>query len=402
MKHTSLLLVGVVVLGAAGGGIWLAQQDRAHRHTLTRQTDNAGAVYYTCTMHPQVRQNEPGNCPICGMKLVRVQTTAPGAAGAAPSSVEVGAAMVQNLGLRTAQVTRGAHASALRAVGSVMVDQTRVVAVQSRSAGFIEQLDVRAEGELVHRGQRLAALYAPEILAAQEELQLARRSGDGPLAAAAEARLQRLGAIPASGAVPRQTALLSPTDGVVLELLARENEQIAPGMPLMKIADLSKVWIEIEVPEAQSAQLHLDQPAQVLSNLPGSTKIDARLAYIYPQLQAQTRTLRARLEVDNPGLRLRPGMYVDVLLAAAPGEDALWIPSEAVIRTGTRELVMLAEAAGAYRPAQVRIGREAGGFSEVIEGLAEQESVVVSGQFLLDSEASLRGVAVRALAEPTP
>lgn len=403
MKRTTLILLSTaVILSSAGGGVWLAQHDRAHRHTLARKTDVAGAVYYTCSMHPQVRQNEPGNCPICGMTLTRVQEAAATTADTRPTSVQVGAAMVQNLGLRTAQATRGTHASALRAVGSVMVDQTRVVAVQSRSAGFIEQLEVRAEGEIVRRGQRLAALYAPEILAAQEELQLARRSGDDTLAAAAETRLRRLGASPASGTVPRQTALLSPSDGVVLELLARENEQIAPGMPLMKIADLSRVWIEIEVPEAQSAQLRPGQPAQVLTSLPGAAKIDAALAYVYPQLQSQTRTLRARLEVDNPGLRLRPGMYVDVVLADASGEDALWIPSEAVIRTGARELVMLAEAGGRYRPAQVRIGRQAGGYSEVIEGLEEQESVVVSGQFLLDSEASLRGVAVRELQEHAP
>lgn len=404
MKRSTLILIGVLAAtGGAGAGWWLVQPPAPHRHTLTRQTDAAGAIYYSCPMHPQVRQDGPGNCPICGMKLARVQAPeAPAAAQHVPEHVQVSAAMVQNLGLRVEVVTRGAHTGTLRAVGSVVVDQTRILAVQARSAGFVEQLRVRTAGEMVKRGQVLAAIYSPEVLAAQEELQLARRSGDAALIGAAETRLRLLGASPGSGSAPRQTLLRAPSDGVVLELTARENEQIAPGMPLMKLADLSRVWVEIEVPEAQAAALRVGQTAQVASQALGGRRFETQIAYIYPQLQAETRTLRARLVLDNPDLALRPGMYVEVTLAGEPGQSGLWVPSEAVIRTGTRDLVMLAEAEGRYRPAQVRIGREAGGYSEVLEGLREQESVVVSGQFLLDSEASLRGVAVRALAEAAP
>lgn len=399
MNSSPLILIAVAVAAsAATGGWWLAKAQAPHRHMLTQQLDAAGAVFYTCPMHPQVRQDAPGNCPICGMTLSRQSATAMTRA----DQVHVSAAMVQNLGIRTALVTRGTQGEALRAVGSVMVDETRIVAVQSRSAGFIEQLKVRAAGETVRRGELLAAIYSPEVLAAQEELLLARRSADAALIAAAEARLRLLGASPASGAVSRLTPLHAPSDGVVLELMARENEQIAPGMPLMKLADLSRVWIELEVPEAQATALRLGRAATVSSNALGVRRFEAQLAYIYPALQAATRTLRARLVLDNPDLALRPGMFVDVTLAGEEGQPGLWVPSEAVIRTGTRELVMLATPEGGYAPAQVQLGRESGAHSEVLAGLSENERVVVSGQFLLDSEASLRGVAVRGAPEPQP
>jgi Cu(I)/Ag(I) efflux system membrane fusion protein len=445
-----LIVAGLgIVLVAGAAGVWLARQhadEPGHRHTLVRSATPAGQVYYTCPMHPQVRQDQPGNCPICGMALVRRQDAATPAAATAAGErkplywydpmkpelhfdrpgkspfmdmelvpkyseaqyseaqhpeaqdngqagvVQIDPRMAQNLGMRTAAVRSGSFWQRIDAVGSVAIDERRTVAVEARAAGWIERLEVRTVGERVRRGQVLAAIYAPELLAAQEEYALARRLGDAELIEAARSRLSLLGGSPSAGAPQRRVALTAPQDGVVTELLVREGEQVMPGKPLLRLADLSVVWINVEVPEAQAGWIAEGRPAAArLQSLPGQL-FEGRVDYVYPILDPQTRTLRARLAFDNPRGEFKPGMFAEVALFGGPRRDVTLVPTEAVIRTGARSLVIVAEAAGRYRPVAVTLGPERDGETVVSSGLQPGQRVVVSGQFLIDSEASLLGL----------
>lgn len=459
-KPAILLVSGVIIIASAAGGWWFAKQrgTESHRHQLVRETAPDGEVYYSCPMHPEVHQAHPGNCPICGMPLVQRHATSVGGepgmheddgmppppaspaaetrrllywydpmkpeqhfdkpgkspfmdmelvpkyAGEASSAgdaaiVSIDPRMAQNLGMRTAAVRRGPSSSRIVASGSVVVDERRIVVVESRASGWVEQLKVRAVGDSVRRGEVLAAVYAPEFLAAQEELRVAGKLGDPTLVDAARTRLNLLG-VAAGSAVRRSVAITAPTAGVVTELLAREGAQVSPGMPLMKLADLSKVWIVADLPEAQSAGVHPGMPAQAtLRALPGRT-FDGSVDYVYPSLDAQTRTLRVRLAFDNTDGALKPGQYAEVALAGSGAQDSMLAPTEAVIRTGTRDVVIVAEGAGRYRPVEVTLGAEQGDETIVLAGLEAGQQLVTSGQFLIDSEASLQGAYNRMTGAP--
>jgi len=427
--RTSIVLIALVAVAAAFGGWWLAQPGAAHRHTLEKRVNADGKTYYTCAMHPEVRQDKPGNCPICGMKLtVRSEaaaTVAPqskkplyyydpmvptqhfDAPGKSPfmdmqlvpkyaedasttgeTIVQIDPRMAQNLGMRVAPVKTGTFWQRIEAVGSVALDERRIVVVESRTAGWIEHLDVRAEGDPVRKGQRLAALYSPELFAARQELKLAQDAGDAALAKASRQRLRLLGGGAGAGS---QSGVFSPLSGFVMELMAREGAQLAPGMPLMKLADLSQVWVNVEIPEALAGWISTGKSAEArLKSLPDQM-FEGTVDYLYPQLDSATRTLRARLVFANPEGRLRPGMFADVSLFGGARRDVLLVPSEAVIRTGERTVVMVAESQGRYRPVAVQAGAERNGETMILAGLSAGQNVVVSGQFLIDSEASLLG-----------
>ena len=439
MKTKTIVALSVIAVAAAGGGWWLAQPDAPHKHKLEKRVDEAGKTYYTCAMHPQVKQGEPGSCPICGMKLVQRQEAAMGdmsdkggmamaggdkqplywydpmvpdqhfdkpgkspfmdmqlvpkyadatSSGAGGTVVQIDPRMAQNLGMRVAEVKAGTFWQRIEAVGSVALDERRIVVVESRGAGWIEKLDVRAEGDVVKKGQRLAALYSPELFAARQELKLAQQSGDAALIQASQQRLRLLGGGAGDGS---QSGVFAPASGFVVELMAREGAQLAPGMPLMKLADLSQVWLNVEIPESQAGWIAEGKSAEArLKSLPGKV-FEGTVDYLYPQLNSGTRTLRARLVFANADGALRPGMFADVTLFGGGQKDVLLVPSEAVIRTGERTVVMVAEAAGRYRPAHVEAGPERQGETVILSGLETGQSVVVSGQFLIDSEASLLG-----------
>ena len=438
MKTKTIVVLTVIALSAAGGGWWLAQPGAAHKHKLEKRLDAAGKTYYTCAMHPQVKQGEPGSCPICGMQLTPRQEAPaasigdgmamsggekqplywydpmvptqhfdqPGkspfmdmqlipkyadqqASGMGSSTiVQIDPRMAQNLGMRVAEVKAGTFWQRIEAVGSVALDERRIVTVESRTAGWIEQLDVRAEGDVVKKGQRLAGLYSPELFAARQELKLAQHSGDAVLTQASQQRLRLLGGGAGGGS---QSGVFAPASGFVLELMAREGAQLAPGMPLMKIADLSEVWLNVEIPESQAGWISVGKSAEArLKSLPGKV-FEGTVDYLYPQLDSGTRTLRARLVFDNADAALRPGMFADVTLFGGGQKEVLLVPSEAVIRTGERTVVIVAEAEGRYRPAHVEAGPERNGETVILSGLEAGQNVVVSGQFLIDSEASLLG-----------
>ena len=454
-KNRYLLIALFIVVTGAIAGWWLAGHGLPtwrgmamdeHRHEMVEATDAAGDSYWTCPMHPQVRRDNPGNCPVCGMKLLQredhpaaptmaegevlywydpmkpeVQFDKPGkspfmdmqlvpkfssdpgtgyasAAADAAGVVSIDPRMAQNLGMRTAAVERGRFWQYVEAVGSVAIDERRVQAIESRTAGWIERLAVSALGDPVRRGAVVAEIYSPALYAAQQELLLATKMADASLIDASRERLRGLGAGPAqiagverSGTAQRRSVVASPLEGVVTEIHVRDGAQVTAGMPLVHVADLSQVWILVDVPEAQAGWIAEGRPAEArLTALPGEV-FEGRVDYLYPQLDGATRSLRLRLSFANPELKLRPGMYASVTLFGGPRNDVLLIPSEALIETGRRNTVIVQEQEGRYRPVAVEVGDQRDGRTVVLSGLEEGQLVVTSGQFLIDSEASLQG-----------
>jgi Cu(I)/Ag(I) efflux system membrane fusion protein len=402
------LLIGLGVVMAFGFVIV-----RHRDATVVRQDANgkdaAGAdaataerkpQYWYDPMHPNQHFDKPGKSPFMDMQLVPkyVQGGAAEGSAAAPGSIAVDSRVVQNLGIRLAKVEQGNFARGVDAVGSVGVDEHRIEAVQVREPGWVERLDVRAVGDSVRRGQLLAGVYSPDLLATQQELLIARKSEDPMLIEAARRRLALFGLSAAqiarvekTGEVERRVDYNAPFDGYVMELGVRQGAAVQPGTTLFQLADLSTVWIIAEVPERQAAWLKPGDSAEVeVPAFPGE-RFGAQVDYLYPELTQATRTLKVRVVVKNPRERLRPGMFATAHFHGIAQDHVLTVPSEAVIKTGTRSVIIVADDATHFRPALVRVGAEHGGRSEILEGLTLGQSVVASGQFLIDSEANLRG-----------
>jgi Cu(I)/Ag(I) efflux system membrane fusion protein len=408
---SNFLLVGSLIVGSVVLAVALLRHGLAGRPNASARGDDAAAaqpfasstekkpLYWFDPMRPQEHFDQPGKSPFMDMQLVaKYPDEATGTAAAPAGSIAIDPRVVQNLGLRLSAVERGNFARAVDTVGVVAVDEHRIEAIEVRQPGWVEVLDVRAAGDPVRRGQRLAGVYAPDLLATQQELLIARSAGDALLIEAARRRLASFGLsatqiahIEKTGQAERRVEYFAPFDGYVMALGARQGAAIAPGTVLFQLAALDSVWINAEVPETQAAWIQPGDAAMAeVPSRPGES-FPGRIDYLYPELMQATRTLKVRIVVKNPGNRLRPGMFASVHLRGMTQERVLTIPTEAVIKTGTRSVVIVADDALHFRPALVRVGAEHGGRSEIIEGLSAGQNVVASGQFLIDSEASLRG-----------
>jgi Cu(I)/Ag(I) efflux system membrane fusion protein len=388
-------LVGTVTVIAALGVLV------AHHHNAappTGTTTQEAPSYWYDPMHPSQHFDNPGKSPFMDMQLVpKYANRTMSEANNAPASIEIDPRVVQTLGIRLATVEQGSFARVVDTVGLVAVDEHRIEAIQVREPGWVERLDVRAAGDAVRRGQLLAGVYSPDLLATQEEFLIARTSKDSNLIEAARRRLGLFGLsdaqithIEKTGQVERRINYYAPIDGYVMELGARQGAAVEPGATLFQLADLSSVWMIAEVPEAQAAWIKAGNPAEAqVPALPGE-RFRGNIDYLYPELTQATRTLKVRVAINNPSQHLRPGMFATAHLEGPTQESVLTVPTEAVIKTGTRSIVILADDATHFRPAVVRVGAEHGGRSEILEGLTQGQTVVASGQFLIDSEANLR------------
>jgi Cu(I)/Ag(I) efflux system membrane fusion protein len=353
---------------------------------------NGHALYWHDPMVPATRFDKPGKSPFMDMQLVPVY-----ADEASDSGIKVGAAVQQNLGIRTVPVRRETAPASFDAVGSVQFDDRLSVTVQTRVAGYVEHLAVRVPMERVRQGQALATIFAPDWLAPQNELLALERAGvSRDLVDAARERLHAMSVPPElirrseeTGIAQARFTLSAPQSGVVAELGVREGASVSPGMTLFRLAGLEKVWAVANVPEAQAVHLVRGQKVKAVLQADTSQTFDGTLDEILPQVDASTRTLQARFEVDNRDGRLTPGQLLR-LQVAAPAVSRLVVPSEAVIRTGTRTVVIVRKAGGAFEPRNVQLGADEGDVVEITRGLAEGDAVVASGQFLIDSEANLR------------
>ena len=392
---TVLVLIGAAL--AAGGflaGRQIAPASMAPAGETTAAS-HGKVLYWHDPMVPGQRFDKPGKSPFMDMQLVPVYAQDAGDT----TGVTVSAAVQQNLGIRYATVRRTELASTFDAVGTVQFDERLGVAVQTRVAGYVEHLAVRAPMERVRKGQALATVFAPEWLGPQNELLALQRANVSPdLIAAARDRIRAM-SIPAellrrseeAGTAQARFTLTAPASGVVAELGIREGVAVAPGMTLFRIAGLEKVWAVAEVPEAQALRLSPGQKVAVTLQADGTQTFSGELQKILPEVNAATRTLKARFEVDNRSGKLTPGMLLSLQIAG-PRTSSLVLPSEAVIRTGKRVVAIVRKENGAFEPRAVSVGRDVGDETEVLQGLSEGEQVVASGQFLIDSEASLRSV----------
>ncbi|CAJ0708756.1 Cation efflux system protein CusB [Ralstonia edaphis] len=357
-------------------------------------------LYWHDPMVPGQRFDKPGKSPFMDMQLVPVY--ADGDAGG--SGVTIDSRVAQNLGIRTAEVQSGHLGGALEAPGNVAVDERSVQVIQARTSAFVQQVSVRAMFDPVRRGQALVSLYSPDWVAAQEEYLAVSRQvahGQSDLVGAAKARMLQAGmtpgqisAVSASGKLQPSLAITSPIDGFVTEIAVRDGMTVSPGMTLFRLADLGRVWVVAEVPEAQVRTVQPGTPVKVTAAGlmdPATGKVDA----ILPDVNTATRTIKVRIVLANPGKRLVPGMFATVRFDGGQDKEALLIPSEAVIRTGERSIVILDDGKAGFVPTEVRTGREVDGKVEVLHGLQAGQKVVTSGQFLIDSEASLRGTTER-------
>ncbi|WP_169577418.1 efflux RND transporter periplasmic adaptor subunit [Sinimarinibacterium sp. CAU 1509] len=413
---TGTLVTGAALLLAIGGTLlWTTRHAAAPESTPTadhvaapESAAPAKVLYWYDPMKPEVHFDKPGKSPFMDMQLKPKYASSGSSNQAAQATITVSSQMTQSLGIRTEMAMRGTFWQRVDTVGNVEINPHLIRVIESRATGWIEQQAIHTVGAQVHQGQAVAGVYAPDLYAAQQELVLATRSGDAALADAARQRLLLLGADPAqlsqiqrSGKAQRSLNLVSPIDGVVLDISAHEGKQIGPGMPLMRVADLSQVWIIAQVPESQSAWVTAGRPAEArLAAMPGEV-FEGRVDYVYPSVDAATRTLSMRLVFDNPQQRLKPGMFADVALFGGARRDVMMIPSEALIRTGTRNTVIVADDEQHFRPVSVEAGPERNGMTVILSGLDEGQRVVVSGQFLIDSEANLRG-AFRRINGATP
>jgi Cu(I)/Ag(I) efflux system membrane fusion protein len=355
---------------------------------------------YVCPMHPQIVKGEPGNCPICGMELV--QQIIDAAQGEHPQ-VEVTPAVMQSLGVRTGKVSRDTLWKYIQTVGRVEYDETRIVHVHPRTEGWIEELDLRAEGDPVKKGELLGRFYSPEILAAQVDFLISLdQKGGRKNSESARNRLRLLGVeestinrIQRTGKSTNTVPLYAPKKGVMTRLQAREGMYVKPDMEIFTIVDPSVMWVMVDVFEKQIDWLQEGLTTEMKVPAYPGRAWEGKVDYIYPDLDQRTRTLRVRLAFDNPDGLLKANMFAEVTIYGGPKHDTLLIPSTALIETGERTAVVKALGEGRFQPVDVVVGASHAGRVEILSGLEEGDEVVVSGQFLIDSESSLKASFLR-------
>ena len=420
-RNLILALAAASLLGAAGYGLYWVGMNRGMK--ITESTPGAAPagggsqqtvagdkkiLYWHDPMAPGQKFDKPGKSPFMDMQLVPVYADGNGDEG----SVTISPRVQQNLGVRTAEVTTGTLAAAVEAVGTIAFNERDQAVVQARSNGFVEKLHVRAPLDPVRKHQPLAELYVPEWVAAQEEYLSVRRMTGTRLEALVDGARQRMRLVgmteqqirlvETTGKIHSRLTVSAPISGVVAELGAREGMAVMAGATLFRINGLDTVWVNAEVREAQASEVRPGNLVEArTSALPGAT-FKGRVNAILPEVNPVTRTLKARVELANPNGKLVPGMFATVNFAPAARKEALLVPTEAVIRTGSRSVVIVAQGDGRFAPVDVEIGMESEGRTEIRNGLEAGQKVVVSGQFLIDSEASLRGTTTRMGDAPVP
>ena len=399
------IAAGVVVLVAASafGGYHYAM---LHSMPIVAPAPAAAegkqVLYWYDPMYPQHRFDKPGKSPFMDMQLVPRYA---GQGQADPGTVSISPRVVQNLGVRTAQATSGSIEQRFEAVGSIAYNERGVVQLQARAGGFVERLHARAPLDPVAKGAPLVDILYPEWAGAQEEYLLLKKNPSRDLQELAAAARQRLGLLGMSeaeiasvereGRTQARVTLRAPIGGVIAELGVREGMTVMPGSMLFRLVDLSTVWVNAEVPEAQAGWITPGSEVEARVIAYPDTAFKGKVGALLPEVNPTTRTLRARIELANPGGRLKPGMYATLQFQQGGARQAVLVPSEALIRTGQRDVVIVALGEGKFRAVEVKVGAEGGGQSEIRAGVQPGDNVVLSGQFLVDSEASLTATVAR-------
>lgn len=406
VRHTT---VPTGIDTASVGGLALAEEKDLQAGMVDPKTGKK-IKYWVAPMDPTYIRDKPGKSPM-GMDLVPVYEEE-GEEKEPTSTIRIDPVTIQNMGVRLGEVERRALTKTIRTVGFVTYDERSIYTVNTKFDGWIEKIYVNFEGEAVRRGQPLFEIYSPELVTAQEEFLLARRQyltardseyamvrqGARRLYEASRKRLRywdltakQVDRIENSGEVRKTVTVYSPASGVVTKKNAFAGHYVKAGEHQYEIADLSIVWVDVDVYEFELPWVRDGMPAEMeLDYVPGR-RFEGKVLYIYPYLDTETRTAKLRLQFENPNRDLKPGMYATVYLESKVADNALVVPQEAVIHSGTRDIVFVALGRGRFQPREVQLGVEGSRNDyQVLEGLAEGERIVVSAQFLLDSESRLR------------
>jgi len=414
----AMLLIVTVLLSAGCGSDRKEDQGTASGSTAEQ--------LYHCPMHPTfITDNAKAECPICGMSVVAITAAAGGggAAGASAAHDGTGSSGIPGMapialtpegmrlaGVQTARVERASVAPYVRTVGLVVPDESRVRHVHVKVSGWVEKLYINTTGQLVRAGSPVLAIYSPELLAGQEEYVRARAAAASlPATAAAETRARfadllqaarsrlllldvpesLLERLDSGGAPERTVTLVAPMAGTVTAKDVVEGHRVEPGGELFTVTDLARIWVEADLYEYDAAWVHVGQGATVTLPYDPNVSLEGEVSFIYPVLDPRTRTTKVRFEFPNQELALKPGMFTNVEFYA-PAADGLFVPDEAVMDTGMRQIVFVEVSAGEFTPRAVKVGLRSGGRAQILAGLEEGDLVAIRANFLLDSESKIR------------
>jgi Cu(I)/Ag(I) efflux system membrane fusion protein len=408
----TLLLVIVAVVASASGTLWWTHHQNGAAVTsvdpTTMKPPTAGGqqvLYWYDPMAPTQHFDKPGKSPFMDMQLVPKYADGGDAGSSKSAGLKIDSRLTQNLGMRLADVEQGTFSEIVRAAASVAFNERDIAIVQARTSGFVERVYARAPGDVVSQGAPLVDILVPDWAGAQAEFLALRHGSDNDLAHAARERLQLLGMpdsliqqLEKSGQVQNTITISAPIAGVIQSLDLRQGMTVSSGMTVVTLNGIGSVWLEAAVPEAQGNLITIGQTVSASLSAVSGKEIQGRVLAVLPEINAQVRTLRVRMEFPNPKGMLRPGMFAQVQFHSHETPNRLMVPSEAVIRTGKRNIVMVAQDRGHFAPVEVELGPEAEGKIVILNGLKAGQKVVASGQFLIDSEASLNGV----MAAPLP
>jgi Cu(I)/Ag(I) efflux system membrane fusion protein len=393
-KQIKPIIIGMIIGGALTFGVTYFIALSGTSQTTKAISEEKKPIYWVAPMDANYKKDKPGKSPM-GMDLVPVYDDGGKGPDEGPGTIRISPDVVNNLGVRTTIAKYKSLHFEINTVGYVAYNEDKLVHIHPRVQGWIEKLYVKAVGDPVKKNQPLYDIYSPELVNAQEELLLALDRKNKRLISAAENRLSALQLpklaieqLKKTKRVQQTITFYSPQNGVVENLKIREGFFVKPGTTLMSIADLSEVWVEAEVFERQASQVKTATPVTMtLDYLPGKTW-KGQVDYIYPTLDAKTRTVKVRLRFNNEEGDFKPNMFAQIAINTTGDEQALLIPKEALIRTGNQDRVVLALGEGSFKSVEVTVGRYDSESVEILEGLSAGERVVRSAQFLLDSESS--------------
>ncbi len=404
MRTSIFILFSIFLLSSCG------KSDSSNQQTALEHTQKHFDANYICPMHPQIVRDEPGSCPICGMNLVKKEIQAKEMEMKKPNAmVIIRPEIIQKMGIRTTTVKQADMRRQIKTVGYVAYNEEKLVHVHPRSSGWVEKLYVRREDDLIKRGQTLLKMYSPEVLEAQQDFLVALRAKNNgtrfnrqQYQDAIENRLRLLGVPNSTIKKIEQTnksinnvPIFAPQSGTVIHLNIREGMYVTPSLEMFSIVDLRTIWVMVEVFEHQLDWVKRRLKAEIkVPALPGRVwkgKVD----YVYPELEPKTRTLKVRLRFNNPKGLLKLNMFAQAVIYAPPKKNVLKIPQQALIVTGERESVIMAMGEGRFMPKDVKTGMRSQGEIEILSGLKKDDKIVLSGQFLIDSEANLQASFLR-------
>jgi membrane fusion protein, copper/silver efflux system len=418
-KKIAIPLVLIILILATGGG-WYAWQHKGHDHAAEGKTGQ-GKQLYTCSMHPFIIKDKPGSCPICGMELIKKIDNAPADGTSQTPEQKQQADMLGHVSLSptqrvmanvaTVEAKYGALNKEINAVGIVQFDQSRQAKVTAWIAGRIDKLNVNTVGAYVSKDKPVAELYSPDLLATQQEYLLAvksreqlknspipsiSRNGDG-LVASSKQRLMLFGVkenqiaeLEKAGTPTIRLPIYTPLSGIVIEKMVQQGQYVNVGEVLFNIADLSRVWVEIDVFENEVPYVRVGQQVEIRSAVEHGAAFNGRISFVYPFHDPKTHTVKARVEMPNPGHMLKPDMFVNAIIRV-PLVKGIVVPVTAVIDTGKRQVVWVETSPGMFEPRDVKVGERIDEKVQILSGLKPGDKVAVSGGYLIDSESQLKG-----------